>query len=307
MGSAHNVFYQRPAPRGRAVGPLTAVLCLLLAAGAAVGGTLWWQSRDTDGGVDRARPPADTRPRPAPSGRPPVLLASVTGPVSDLPGRDFALPDALRMSEAELARFGSEIVPDSAAFASWYDRHGAVVTESGTITVALQGNAAEEVQITDINVHKKCGPPLDGTHFEGHSQGGGDTVAIGFDLDAADPYPRLRARTNAGLKWTERNYFDEQTLTLKPGERETLSVGVISARHRCSFTLELVVATRDGVLTQQVDLQGKPFELTARAPAAQGSRPPAGYRAAYVQDRDGWHPSDPAAAAAAAAATGVDR
>ncbi|MEV7996884.1 hypothetical protein AB0O67_34890 [Streptomyces sp. NPDC086077] len=271
------------------------MLCLLLVVGLAAGGTLWWQSRDADGAGATARPPVDTRPRPAPSASPPVLVASVTGPASDLAGGDFALPDALRMSDAELARFSTQVTPDSAAFALWYARHGAVVTESGTINLALRGNAAEEVEITDVNVHKKCGAPLDGTHFTGYTQGSGDTVAVGLDLDAADPRPQLRARTSAGPKWTGRDYFKERTLTLKPGESETLSVGVTSRRHHCSFTLELVVATPDGVLTQQIDRgRGEPFELTG--PAASGSPPPAGYRAAYAERRDGWHRADPVAA-----------
>lgn len=291
VGSAHNLFIHSPA---RTVSPLVTVLCLLMVAGAAVGGTLWWHNRDAAGTGTTARPPADTKPRPAPSGSPPVLVTSVSPPVSDLAGRDFALPDALRMSDTELARFNADVAPNSAAFDSWYARHGAVVLESGTITLALRGNATQEVEVTDVNVHKKCAAPLDGTYFTGYTQGTGDTVAIGLDLDEADPSPRLRARTSAGLKWTERNYFEEKTLTLEPGERETLSIGVTSGRHSCSFTLELVVATPDGVLTQRIDQQGRPFELTA--PATTAGRPPTGYRAAYAEDRDGWHRADPTAA-----------
>ncbi|MEU2623122.1 hypothetical protein ABZ642_34310 [Streptomyces sp. NPDC007157] len=292
VGSAHTLIVHGAA--GRTVGLRTTLVCLVTVVGLAVGGTMWWQSREADHGHTVAQPPADTRPRPAPSDAPPVLVTSVTGPASDLAGGDFALPDALHMSPTELRKFGSDVAANSAAFSSWYDRNGGTVLESATITLALRGNAAEQVQITDVNVHKKCGPPLDGTFFTGYTQGSGDTVPLGLDLDATEPQAQLRARTGAGLTWTGRDYFKERTLTLEPGERETLSIGVTSKRHRCSFTLELVVATAKGVLTQQIDRQGKPFTLTAAA--VPGSRPPSGYRAAYEEGEDGWHSVEPGSA-----------
>ncbi|MGC8920742.1 hypothetical protein AB7952_19135 [Streptomyces sp. PG2] len=276
----------------RTVSLKAALIFLVTMVGLVVcGTTVWLQNRGVDGDDKAPQPAADTRPRPAPSDAPPVLVTSVTGPASDLAGGDFALPVELRMSPTELSRFGSDVAANSDAFDSWYARHGATVLESATITLALRGNASEQVQITDVNVHKKCGPPLDGTFFTGYTQGSGDTVALGLDLDAAEPQAQLRARTGGGLTWTGRDYFKERTLTLKPGERETLSIGVTTTRHRCSFTLELVVATAKGVLTQQVDRQGKPFTLTAKA--LPGGRPPAGYRAAYEERADGWHSVDP--------------
>ncbi|GFN09947.1 MULTISPECIES: hypothetical protein [Streptomyces] len=293
VGLAHNLIVHGAA--ARTVSLRTTLICLLTVVGLAVGGTLWWQSHDVDNGPKVAQPPTDTRPRPAPTGAPPVLVTSVIGPASDLAGGDFALPDALHMSPTELGKFGSDMAANSAAFNSWYARNGGTALESATITLALRGNAAEQVQVTDVNVHKKCGPPLDGTFFSAYTQGSGDTVALGLDLDAADPQAQLRARTGAGLTWTGRDYFKERTLTLEPGERETLSIGVASKRYRCSFTLELVVATAKGVFTEQIDRQGKPFTLTAAAIA--GSQPPAGYRAAYEEREDGWHSVDPGSAA----------
>ncbi|MEV6534609.1 hypothetical protein AB0M86_34340 [Streptomyces sp. NPDC051639] len=293
VGSAHNVIVHGAA--GRIVSLRTTLVCLVTVVGLAAGGTLWWQSRETDSGQRVAQPEADTRPRPAPSGAPPVLVTSVTGPASDLAGGDFALPDVLHMSSTELGKFGSDVAANSAAFTSWYARNGGTVLESATITLALRGNAAEQVQVTDVNVHKKCGRPLDGTFFSEYTQGSGNTVPLGLDLDAADPQAQLRARTGAGLTWTGRDYFKERTLTLRSGERETLSIGVASKRYRCSFTLELVVATAQGVFTEQIDWHGKPFTLTAAA--LPGSQPPAGYRAAYEESEDGWHSVDPGSAA----------
>lgn len=298
VGSAHNLIVHAAA--ARIVGLRTTLVCLATVVGLAVGGTLWLQSRDADSSHNVAQPEADTRPRPAPSGAPPVLVTSVTGPASDLAGGDFALPDALRMSSAELRKFDSDVAANSAAFTSWYARNGGTVLESATITLALRGNTAEKVQVTDVNVHKTCGPPLDGTFFSGYTQGSGDTVPLGLDLDAADPQAQLRARTGAGLTWTGRDYFKERTLTLGPGERETLSIGVASRRYRCSFTLELVVATAQGVFTEQIDRQGKPFTLTAAA--IPGSQPPAGYQAAYEERADGWHSVDLGSAATKGAA-----
>jgi hypothetical protein len=301
VGSAHNVFV---GGHPRAVSVRTAVLCLIAAAAITVGTTLALNARSSadqqqplhtadtrpESSPSVSRVPAGTTPKPASSASPPVVVEGVTGPVSDLAGRDFALPEELRMSAAELKRFNTRVAADSTAFASWYADHRGTVVESGTITVTLRGNDAEEVRISDIDVRKKCGPPLDGTYFQGHSAGTGDTVRVAFDLDSPNPFPERRTRSGQP---TGRNYFNEKTLSLKRGERETLSVSVYSERFRCSFTLELVVVTSHGVFTQRIDRQGDPFVLTAQARSSEDS-PFAGYKAAYQEDLDGWHAVDPA-------------
>lgn len=232
---------------------------------------------------------SNDRTTPASSASPPVVVGGVTGPVSDLAGKDFVLPDPLSMSPAELRQFNTDVASDSAAFDAWRSGHQATVVGSGTITFTLRGHDADEVTISDVTMRKRCTAPLDGTYFEGYSQGEGNTVALGFDLDDADPIPELRARTAGGLVPTGRNYFDEKTLRLRPGEQVTFSVGVSSRRHHCSFSLELVVATSHGDFTQRVDRHGKPFTLTAPVRSSAAGGPSARYRSAYREGPDGWH------------------
>ncbi|MGH3629889.1 MAG: hypothetical protein ACRDRL_20925, partial [Sciscionella sp.] len=64
--------------------------------------------------------------------------------------------------------------------------------------------------------------------------------------------------------------------------------------HACRFTLQLIVTTSHGSFSENINYQGKPFELSAMAPATESNSPLSGYKTAYVDNGAGWTPIDPA-------------
>lgn len=247
---------------------------------------------------------ATTSPPPARSDRgevlpadpesPPVLIEYVSPLTNESAPGSFVLPDRLDMSRAELRDFGSETAPITNAFKKWHAAHGAASIDKATTNVSLRGNADETVRIADIEVIKECGEPYDGTYFAAYTQGSGDTIGIGFNLDLPTTIPQEMANTQArGLYPLDGNYFSTSTIELGPDETLTLSLGAWTEAHACSFTFRLIVATSSGSYWQEIDNRGNPFVITARASDEMDEYPLAGYEAAYVQDDVGWTRIDP--------------
>jgi hypothetical protein len=171
----------------------------------------------------------------------------------------------------------------TSVFSPWYAEHEGTAVDFGTTTFTVRGNAKESVRIVDLRVLKDCAAPLDGTFFRGYSQGSGDTLRIGFDLDAPDPVARqLGFSSSKGLFVTEDHYFDIKTVTLAPGEQETFTVGALTKLHSCTFSLRMFVATASGTFYQDIDQNGQPFRVTAKAAPANRNAPLSGYRSAYA-------------------------
>jgi hypothetical protein len=230
----------------------------------------------------------DVRPTPAQPDDPPVLIESVSRLRGNLAGHDFVLPQAPGFGSAELREFNKEIFPDSGKFNDWYSAGEASASESGLVTLTIRGNWDERVRISDIVVHKKCGPPLTGGYFAGYSQGSGDTIRVGINLDDPSPVPEEMAQTAQGLTPTGDDFFAVNTVELEPGKLETLTVGVFTKLYACSFSLDLLTATSKGTFTQDVNDLGRSFRVTARAPTKVAGHPFSGYESAYVRS-----PQDP--------------
>jgi hypothetical protein len=237
--------------------------------------------------------------RPAPSASPPVLVENITPLKSNAPGGSFALPQPLPMSPAELSTFNA-LYPRSAEFESWYAKHDGTAVGSGTLTMTLRGNGREQVRITDIKALKNCAAPLDGTYFQGPSQGSPDNLKIGFDLDSSEPSAEVMA-FSGGRGWflTGERYFDIKTVSLNPGEVETLSFEPFTKSHSCTFTFRIFVATPSGTYFQDVDQGGAPFRVTAQAPPKTSGVPLSGYHAVYARTGPNgpdlsWQQVDPA-------------
>ena len=228
-------------------------------------------------------PAPELRPRPAPTDNPPVLIESVSRLRSTLPGHDFALPAPAGFDPARLRTFNESTYPNSRQFGEWYDTAGAAASEFGLFTLTVRGNWPEKVRLADIVVDKNCGAPLRGSYFQGYSQGAGETIRLGIDLDDPNPVPEEMALTTAGLTPTGDDYFAVNTVELAQGESETLTVGAFTKLYACSFSLRLVLATSRGAFFQSVDDQGRSFRVTARARPTATGRIFSGYRSAYVQ------------------------
>jgi hypothetical protein len=230
----------------------------------------------------------NTVPMPASSTSPPVEVESVTNLKSITGDGSLALSNTLIMTKNQLQEFNTRDTMNSAAYEAWYRNIGASAIDFGVTGITLRGNYKTAVRIADMKVIKDCQAPLNGTYFQGYSQGEGDTVKIGFNLDAPDPIPQQLAITGNGLTPLGINYFDQEYISLAPGESITLTVGAFTKHYACHFRIQLMIATPDGTFTEDIDNHGEPFTVTARAAPNRQATPYSGYRAAYAyESRDG--------------------
>jgi hypothetical protein len=119
------------------------------------------------------------------------------------------------------------------------------------------GNDEAPVTITEMQVVRHCQAPLAGTLIYSPSQGVNGTIGIGFDLDSPIYYAR---KSDYGLRGGD--YFRDSVVTLAPGEVQTFTISVQASMHYCQFTFQMTVATPNGTVTETVNDNGKPFELT---------------------------------------------
>lgn len=226
--------------------------------------------------------PPSTIPLPASDNHPPVIVENVSELTNLAEDGSLALARPLRMTAPQLAAFNNKIQIDSARYAAWSANHGGAALNFGVTSLTLRGNAPETVRIADMSVMKTCTRPYDGTYFQGYTQGSGQTVRIGFDLDAADPVPQQMGFTGDGLTPLGVNFFTAEYISLRPGETITLTVGAFTRHYSCSFSLRMLIATSAGTYYEDIDDHGRPFVVTAVAPPVVRNRPLSGYQAAYA-------------------------
>jgi hypothetical protein len=268
----------------RTIGRNTAITVLAMAAALAIISTVAIQGKFEDPSRSSGKPAANLSPRPAPSSSPPVLVENVTAIESISGDGSFVLPRPLDMTSNDLKQFNAKVVVNSSAFSSWYTDHDGAAVDFGVTTVTLRGNAREAVRVADMKVIKDCHRPFNGSFFQGYTQGDGDTVRIGIDLDSPEPVPQEMALTAArGLHPLGNSFFAVRTIELAPGETETLSIGAFTKHYACAFSLQIIVATSHGAFSQDINYRGRPFEVTAKAAPTDDGLPFSGYRTAYAR------------------------
>ncbi len=246
------------------------------------------------------KPQPDLRPKRAPAASPPVLVESVTEIQSESGDGSLALPDPLVMGAPALANFNSRVVANSTAYSTWFMQHQGAAVDFGITTITLRGNTNETVRIADLRAEKSCRRPLAGTFFVGYTQGSGDTVRMGLNLDIANPRAQTMALTSArGLFPLGEDFFAGKTVQLAPGETETLSIGAFTKLYDCRFNFRLYVATSHGEMYETINDNGRPFQVTAMTPPSSVARPLSGYATAYALtphtgDPPSWERVDPA-------------
>lgn len=212
---------------------------------------------------------------------PPVLIENIAS-IRSSAGPMFVTAKTVEMKPDEIGRFETAVYPNSSAFADWYNEHGGSALSSGFINVTIRGNEAEEVRVSDLQIIKSCGKPLRGSFFIGYTQGSGDTIRLGFDLDVPASTAETVANTSGRVRVTGESYFAAHTITLQRGEKETLAVGVFTKTYSCEFTLRLIVATSHGTFYQDVTYNGHPFVVSAMAEPLDPRYPYSGYESVYV-------------------------
>ncbi|HUQ61733.1 hypothetical protein [Lentzea sp.] len=277
----------RPAARGRTLKPATAVTALVAAVALTVGATiavvkLAGRDRGSDGDLKTASPSSQ-----------PVKIQDVTTFRSSRQDMRYVLSQAVSEPPPKGIADNEEAAGES--FDSWYSAHGGTALESGFTNITVQGNDSTSVRITDMKIQANCIGPLTGAFLEGYTQGGDqDTIKIGFNLEAPNPFPEQMTVLDNNLQGTGFNYFAARTVELDPGETEVLTIGVRTKKGHCTFKLQLVVATANGTVLQEIDAPGKRFAVTAMATAESAEKPYSGYQKVYRQDDTlSWNSIDP--------------
>ncbi|WP_147457272.1 hypothetical protein [Micromonospora pisi] len=148
------------------------------------------------------------------------------------------------------------------------------------IRLSLVGQGAEPVFVTQIRarVTRRDQPPAGACLFRG-SQGEGEPLEIGFDLDEPDSVARIREPGDANLGVA---YMDRHSVTLSPGEPLSIDVQAQTERSYCEWVVDLDLALGSEKRVITVDDNGRPFRSTNLAAHYQERY--------YTHVTDGWTP-----------------
>ncbi|MFG1802863.1 hypothetical protein ACGFI4_22245 [Micromonospora carbonacea] len=130
------------------------------------------------------------------------------------------------------------------------------------VRLSVVGQWTGPVFVTQIRARvQRRSAPLSGAYvFEG-SQGGGEPLKIGFDLDEPDSIARVvTEKLELGAA-----YVDGHSLTLSPGEPLTVDVQAQTDRSYCEWVIELDVDLGGERRVLTVDDDGRPFRSSSLA------------------------------------------
>ncbi|MGW5514329.1 hypothetical protein [Nocardia africana] len=210
--------------------------------------------------------------------------------VADLamqPGaRAFSTPDPAGVDAATLGR------NDVGAL---YTRYHGVPIGQGTTTFTVRNIVDEPVRITRMSVEKQCGDPFNGTYFQGYGQAGpAANIQIGIDLDSPTPIVQEMYVGDNGFRLAGPDYFLMNTVTVDPGGMQTFSLGAMTDRYGCAFSLRVFVATSRGTVYTDINVNGQQFRVTALSQRIDNNHFLSGYRTLYTQNEDhSWSQADP--------------
>ncbi|WP_062432970.1 hypothetical protein [Herbidospora daliensis] len=198
-------------------------------------------------------------PSPSPIAKP-VVVAALK--IRDLdPGDTFVFPTAYRPDPATLRRINAvRASADVDELADLMRSLGGVGVAVGTRFV-LENVSKLDVRILDLRVDADCREPLGGTVFYSPPQGTEMLVDLSFDLDARHPVPRFMEKYG----WSEKSWFDTQTVLLAPGEQQVFDVQVETGRY-CEYRLVADVLQKQKTVTLTIDDGGAPFRITGMRP-----------------------------------------
>jgi hypothetical protein len=120
------------------------------------------------------------------------------------------------------------------------------------VKLVVVGNRPYPVRIIYMHVDEKCTQPLRGTYFLNSPAGGpGGNLDFSFNLDSPVPTPQLQ--------YVRGDYFKTHTVILRKGESATFEIGSWTARHYCSYTLQMSVVDDNKAVTDKDRLPWSPF------------------------------------------------
>jgi hypothetical protein len=127
-------------------------------------------------------------PSSPPSG-PPLTIVS-EDPVFPLISGDWVFPTKVVLGISQLNLLDSLVRAESNAsmsrYVQWFSSMGGYKSTAVATRVVLENNHSYPIRIMDMNVVKKCGPPLRGTVFIANGGAEDKIVGLGFSLDSTD-------------------------------------------------------------------------------------------------------------------------
>ena len=195
----------------------------------------------------------------APKGQPIVIeSAQYLAPLVN----SFAFPQQL--SSAQVAQVAS-FHGDTESYQSYVNSiaaHGGVLIGGAVVEVVLFGKTTQTVVISNIEIRPQCTTPPSGTLIFLGSAGAPPSARLGFNLDSPVPI----AQNVSEFTRLSGNYFTDRTITVFPGETQTLDIYALSSRRYCTFTYELYIDTPNGQVVETVTNHGRPFAVSGGLP-----------------------------------------
>ncbi|MFI0418242.1 hypothetical protein [Spongiactinospora sp. 9N601] len=171
----------------------------------------------------------------------------------------WAFASAPELSAGDLAALNA-IPAHTEAHAQWLRRRGGVDVTETDIEIVARGNRDRPVRIMGMKADTECRKPLSGAYFESPSAGVPEKIVkIGLNLD--EPEPRGKAEDENG-NWNG-DYFQQNTISLKPDEEIVFHVKAWTLEHYCRFSIVLEVLDRGTMVGQAVNDGDGPFQVTA--------------------------------------------
>jgi hypothetical protein len=181
---------------------------------------------------------------------PPVRIDYITQEPS--PSGYYSFSRSLMLTTGQLQSLNS--LTTGSGYDSWFQSRGAVDVGASVLKIVLQGNRTFPVQVINMSAVKNCTSPYRGTLFENSPSGGAvDDLGVALNLDVPDPFPQDGLMAG--------NYFNAHTVSLDPGESQTVVVVVNSATLTCSYTLTLTVVANTKSMTETITNHGRPFQI----------------------------------------------
>lgn len=178
----------------------------------------------------------------------------------------YVFPQKLVLTASELQKL-NQLSPGP-LYDNWFHSRGGVDPDVSVVKLVVEGNRPYHVQVVDMGISDRCGPPLAGTLFSNAPSGGIEAVpGIDFSLDLPRPFPQNGDLTGS--------WFQQHTVNLGPGESQTLKVVSSSTRY-CAYSITLTVVDGTNTVTETVTDHGQPFQVSGLLQA------PNRYQALYV-------------------------
>jgi hypothetical protein len=198
-----------------------------------------------------------TSPSPSPIATNPMTVVS-EDPIGLDEAGEWVFPGKVTLTSAQLRILNTDPGMTPPAFMNLLFSLGAYEVYPDTQLV-VQNNNPEEIRILNANVVKSCQPPLTGTLIYSPDAGADPTVQLGFDLDSLD----TEAKTSDIAGVHQPDYFDQHTVTIKPGAQQVFNIKAVTARQACSFRFLFTLLIGSRKTSQLIGDGSQPFRESA--------------------------------------------